>query len=106
MLNVTQFPMGNETTPIATPSSGMDSELFVVLITLCILALLFVVGIGANALLLVAFQRRPILQTVSNRYVISKSNTDIPRILRLLCELSRLNVLTVLPQKQLILILP
>ena len=43
-------------------------ELFVVLFTLTVLGVLFVIGIGTNSILLLAFQRRPNLRTVSNRY--------------------------------------
>ena len=43
------------------------SEFFVLLISLCVLGLLFVIGIGTNAILLWAFYRRPKLRTISNR---------------------------------------
>ena len=43
------------------------SDFFVLLISLCILGLLFVIGIGTNAILLWAFYRRPKLRTISNR---------------------------------------
>ena len=66
MLNVTSLPDKKLLLSDENPILGVQ-ELLVVLVTLCLLALLFVVGIGANSLLLVAFYRRPILQTVSNR---------------------------------------
>ena len=67
MLNVTSLPDKKLLLSDENPMILGVQELLVVLITLCLLALLFVVGIGANSLLLVAFYRRPILQTVSNR---------------------------------------
>jgi len=69
MLNVTSLPDKKLLLSDENPMILGVQELLVVLITLCLLALLFVVGIGANSLLLVAFYRRPILQTVSNRFV-------------------------------------
>ena len=42
-------------------------EFFVLLFTLMILGVLFVIGIGTNSILLLAFHRRPNLRTVSNR---------------------------------------
>ena len=67
MLNVTSLPDKKLLLSDENPMILGVQELLVVLGTLCLLALLFVVGIGANSLLLVAFYRRPILQTVSNR---------------------------------------
>ena len=43
------------------------SHFFALLISLCVLGLLFVIGIGTNTILLWAFYRRPKLRTISNR---------------------------------------
>lgn len=55
-------------TPILEEARNLDrKELFVLLISLAILGILFVIGIGTNAILLLAFHRRPKLKTISNR---------------------------------------
>ena len=43
------------------------SHFFALLISLCVLGLLFVIGIGTNSVLLWAFYRSPKLRTISNR---------------------------------------
>ena len=57
----TQIASKNEETILENP------EFAVILTTLCILGVLFVIGIGSNTILLWAFYRRPKLQSISNR---------------------------------------
>ena len=68
--SVLQLMEASSSTGLATHQKTLD--LFVIVTTVGLLAILFVLGIGANSVLLLAFHRRPALRTTSNRYAIKR----------------------------------